>query len=143
MFQIKKKTKKFQSPLPQQWLVALSRCNTPAPMEGPSCTTGRRLLRGGGGLKCLKKFLNFFKFFYFFLFLCQKNFHSPPSPDRAVVHDCSSMGAGGLECSRAINQIFLFFYFLLETFQSLLKHGALCRYHPRSIEIRLSMAERR
>jgi hypothetical protein len=67
-------------------------------------------------MKCLKKFYFIFLFFIFSFKFFSEKFQSHPSPDRAVVHDGSSMGAGGLECNKAISQIFIYFYFLLETF---------------------------
>jgi hypothetical protein len=66
-------------------------------------------------------------------------FQSPCPHGRAVVYDSSVGGGGGI----GIFLNFFYFYFFLETFQSLLKHGASWRCHSWSREIHLSAAERR
>jgi hypothetical protein len=106
---------------------------------------------GAGELKCFKKIKKLKNLIFF-----SKKFQSPPPPTMArgsvalqsphphggaVMHDGSSVGVRGLARNRATNQIFIYFYFLVETFQSLLKHGASCKCHPRSKEIHLSMAK--
>jgi hypothetical protein len=133
---------KIKISLTWQWLVALSHFNPPAPTEEPLCTTGRRLLRGGGGIEMFEEILFFIFYFLFFNIFFQKNFN-PPSPDRAVCTTAPPWGRGDWNAVELSTKFFYFFCFLLETFQSLLKHGASCWCHPRSIEIRLSTAERR
>jgi hypothetical protein len=129
--------KKINPPPHRHWLVALLHCNPPAPTEQPSCTTAPAWGRGNCSVSRNKKY---FKKIKKFLKYCNP---PPPPVTKPLCTTAPPWGHRDWNTTKPPTKFILFYFIFLETFQSLLKHGASCRCHPRSREIRLSTAERR
>jgi hypothetical protein len=59
-----------------------------------------------------------FIFIFIFILFYSKKIQFPPSPDRAVVHDGSSVGVGGLKCFKNFIYFYLFLFLFSKKFQS-------------------------